>query len=100
MELLRLTKEQSEEIRLLLEAGFSDELLRNFITSMNRNNPDKDDSVYVSNWYLSGCMFSVITQWVKEGMKIPEETIAEVCNSLMLQGTQNGRYVRRCVEDE
>lgn len=97
LKLLQLTRELSDDYTLLLDADFGDTLLRQFIKIMNNNNPDNLDSITVNNWYLSGCMFSVITEWIKEGMKTPEETIAEICNSLMFNGVKD---IVKCVVEE
>jgi AcrR family transcriptional regulator len=94
--LLQFTREHADEILMLLDAGFGDTLLRQFIAGMNRNNPEGEDWVFVSNWYLSGCMFAVITQWLKEGMAISEQAVADVCSSMMLEGLQGFKDFPSC----
>jgi AcrR family transcriptional regulator len=92
IELLRLTKKHSKGYKLLIDAGFGDKILRRFISSMN-NNPENLLEVHISNCYLAGCLYAVITQWVLDGMKPKESTIAKVCTSLMFDGLKE---VRKC----
>lgn len=96
MTLLSITRSLSSEYKLLLQAGFGDTMLRRYIYSINRNNPENDPSVYTINCYLSGCLYSVITQWILDDMKTDEAVIAKICTGLMFDGLSKND-VRKCV---
>lgn len=82
---LRIAKKYCEEYKLLLGAGFGDKILRKIIDTFH-NNPQNDEKIRITNVYMAGSIYSVITQWILDGMKISEERIAEICCSLMFKG--------------
>lgn len=83
--LLRMAQKYSEEYKLLLNAGFGDKILRKIIETFH-NNPQNDDEIRITNVYMAGSIYSVMTQWILDGMKISENKIAETCCSLMFNG--------------
>lgn len=82
---LKMAKKHSEEYKLLLEAGFGDKILRKIIGTF-KNNPQNKDEIRITNVYMAGSIYSVMTQWILDGMKIDENKIAEICCSLMFKG--------------
>lgn len=82
---LRIAKKYYEEYKLLLRAGFGDKILRKIIDTFH-NNPQNDEKIRITNVYMAGSIYSVMTQWILDGMKISEERIAEICYSLMFKG--------------
>lgn len=90
---LKIAKNHAKEYRLLLEAGFGDKILRKIISSF-KNNPENDDEIRITDIYISGCIYSVMTQWILDGMKTSEKKTAEICSSLI-----NGKApIRPCIK--
>ena len=96
MTALDFARTHADEYRMLLDAGFGDKILRRFIASYN-NNPDNLEEIHITNTYLAGCIYAVMTQWILDGMKTDERKVAELCNSLMFDGL---RELNPCVVDD
>lgn len=79
---LKVAKTHEEEYRLLLDAGFGDKILRKIISSF-KNNPQNDEEIRITDIYISGCIYSVMTQWILDGTKTDAEKVAEICSGLM-----------------
>lgn len=82
---LKVAKNHASEYKLLLEAGFGDKILRKIIGAFH-NNPKNDEEIRITNIYMAGSIYSVMTQWILDGMKTSEDKVAEICCSLMFKG--------------
>lgn len=91
---LKVAKAHYTEYKLLLDAGFGDKILRKIIGSF-KNNPENDEEIRITNIYISGCIYSVMTQWILDGMKTDEKKVAEICSGLM-----NGKIEIKSCENE
>lgn len=85
---LRMAKKHSEEYKLLLSAGFGDKILRKIIETF-KNNPENNEEIRITDVYIAGSIYSVMTQWILDGMKTDETKIANICCSLMFKGMKN-----------
>lgn len=82
---LKMAKKHSQEYKLLLDAGFGDKILRKIIETF-KNNPNNDEEIRITDIYIAGSIYSVMTQWILDGMKTDESKIANICCSLMFKG--------------
>lgn len=82
---LKMAKKHSQEYKLLLDAGFGDKILRKIIETF-KNNPNNDEEIRITDIYMAGSIYSVMTQWILDGMKTDESKIANICCSLMFKG--------------
>ncbi len=83
-------KEHAQEIKLLLKAGYGDEILNSYIKAINyslksvKSNPE----LYYSNCYWVGALHSMTKEWILNGMEEPIEQMVMIGTAMMKNGIQ------------
>lgn len=97
MAMLGSVRKHSAEYELLLNAGYGETILTEYRKSMNASVPAENRELYFSNCYWAGALISVISEWIRTGMQVPEESLAEIGASLMQKGISTiDHYGNRC----
>lgn len=87
IQVLKMAENHAKEFTLLLKSGFGDKILRKIIASFENSTENTDES-RITNIYISGCIYSVMTQWILDGMKTDIEKTAGICSTLMQGKTE------------
>jgi len=89
LELLSQTRTLAPQFKLLLQAGFGENILKGFISQCNKSNNESNPDLFIINCYVAGGIYSVISQWILNDMVIADKIIAGVCSELMMKGLKN-----------
>lgn len=89
LELLSQTRTLAPQFKLLLQAGFGEKILDSFISQCNKFNNETNPGLFITNCYIAGGIYSVLSQWVLNDMMIADDTVAEICSELMMKGLKN-----------
>jgi len=95
--LLSATEPLAPKFRLLLDAGFGENLTIEFIKSMNASVDRSNAALYYSNVYWAGAITAVISEWIRDGMDASKEEIAGIGSKLMMEGIRTvAEFGNRC----
>lgn len=76
----------ADTYKLLLDAGFGEKILQGFTKAINVGTAPSAASLYYSNVYWAGAISNVVSEWIRNGMDVPLEEMAEIGSSLMIRG--------------
>ena len=97
MAMLGSVRKHSSEYQLLLNAGYGETILMEYQKSMNASVSADNHELYFSNCYWAGALISVISEWIRTGMQVSEESLAEIGTNLMHEGISTiENYGNRC----
>lgn len=85
---LALFKEAQKEaylIRLAVECNLEKHLTQAVLNFLEKGQESKKDASSYVNSFWSSALVSVLSKWIKEGMKVPAEKIASLGLPLMVQ---------------
>ncbi len=88
MTLFQKVREHSQEIVLLMKAGYADELLNSYIRGINANlsGPEENPDLYYSNCYWVGALHSMTKEWIRCGMREPISKMVDIGVAMMTKG--------------
>lgn len=72
--------------KLLLDAGFGEKFMLEFAKAMNSSVPEDNYALRYSNVYWAGAITAILSEWIRNDMNVPKETIAEIGTKLMTEG--------------
>lgn len=84
--LLIAVKKVAPKYKLLLDAGFGEKLTTEYANLMNAAVDKENAHLYYSNVYWAGAISTVISEWIRNDMITPADTIAEIGARLMTEG--------------
>ncbi|MBP2623000.1 TetR/AcrR family transcriptional regulator [Streptococcus oricebi] len=94
--LLREAKKEARLISLAVDYNLEKLLTQavyDFLEKRNRHSSKKDASAYKSSFW-SSAMVSILSKWIKEGMKVPAEKIADLGLPLFSQEKTGKKKVK------
>ncbi len=92
-------KEHSQEIILLMKAGYGDELLNSYIRGINAgiSGPEENPELYYSNCYWVGALHSMTKEWIRGGMKESIDQMVYIGTAMMTSGIRTiDEFGNRC----
>ncbi|PLS30997.1 TetR family transcriptional regulator [Bifidobacterium margollesii] len=84
--LLGAVRRIAAKYRLLLDAGHGERIVDAMHANMNRGATDDRPGPRYASRFWAGAICSVLEQWVRDGMVLPEEELADVMTDLMHRG--------------
>lgn len=95
--MLRNVREHASEYNLLLNAGYGEKILMEYLKLMNVSVESDNYELYFSNCYWAGALINVIFEWLRTGMQVSEECLAEIGSNLMHKGISTiENYGNKC----
>ncbi len=96
--LLTVMQKHAKEMDLLFRAGYSAAILDAYVQGINAGvSPEENPALYYSNSYWVGAIHSMTQEWLKNGMDVPIDTMADIGTSMMLNGIRTvDDYGNRC----
>lgn len=84
--LLTIVKEFYPQYKLLIDAGYSQNITDEMLVAINKAVAPENTGLYYSNCYWAGAICTVVTEWVKNGMDASVDGLSEICCRLMQDG--------------
>ncbi len=86
--IFRKIEEHAQEMRLLIQAGYSAKILQEYIKGINApfEGVEKNPQLYYSNCYWVGALHCMTEEWLMRGMQEPVETMVDIGVSMMKKG--------------
>lgn len=72
----------SEMYYILLKAGFEGAILNGMNKVLQESNPESSTKERFHNYFWSGAVYNILTEWIRGGMKQSDEEMAKVCMDL------------------
>lgn len=84
--LLDAVRPYAKQYKLLLDAGYFDKMVAEYAAFMNSTTAPDDLNRYYSNQYWAGAICTVLSAWIRNGMDISAEHLADIGANLMTNG--------------
>lgn len=93
---LKQVRENSKYLKILLDAGFADQLKQGFLKSLNADVP-ADSYQYYANVYWISALTGIAFKWVQQGFNIADDQLVRLATDLLQNGIETvDKYHNRC----